>query len=54
MTDDQRTGPYYVVLDVAIRDVERYLSYMAQVAPAIEAAGGRRPLSGARRCAHHL
>lgn len=41
MTDDQRPGPYYVVLDVAIRDVERYLSYMAQVAPAIEAAGGR-------------
>jgi uncharacterized protein (DUF1330 family) len=35
------TGPYYVVIDVAIRDVDRYLTYMAQVAPAIEAAGGR-------------
>ena len=41
MTGDQRPGPYCVVLDVAIRDVERYLTYMAQVAPALEAAGGR-------------
>ena len=41
MTDDQPTGPYYVILDVAIRDVDRYLTYMKQVAPALEAAGGR-------------
>jgi uncharacterized protein (DUF1330 family) len=34
-------SPYYVVIDVAIRDVDRYLAYMAQVAPAITAAGGR-------------
>lgn len=34
-------GAYYVIVDVTIRDVERYLTYMAQVAPAIEAAGGR-------------
>jgi uncharacterized protein (DUF1330 family) len=41
MAGDQRTGPYYVILDVAIRDVDRYLTYMNQVAPALEAAGGR-------------
>lgn len=41
MTGDQPTGPYYVILDVAIRDVDRYLTYMKQVAPALEAAGGR-------------
>jgi uncharacterized protein (DUF1330 family) len=35
------SGPYYVVVDVAIRGVDRYLTYMAQVAPVIEAAGGR-------------
>ena len=28
VADDERTGPYYVILDVAIRDVERYLTYM--------------------------
>ena len=38
---DERTGPYYVILDVAIRDVERYLTYMSRVTPALEAAGGR-------------
>jgi uncharacterized protein (DUF1330 family) len=41
MADDQRTGPYYVILDVAIHDVDRYLTYMNQVAPVLEAAGGR-------------
>jgi uncharacterized protein (DUF1330 family) len=41
MTGGGRTGPYYVILDVAIRDVERYLTYMERVTPALEAAGGR-------------
>lgn len=41
MTGDECTGPYYVILDVAIRDVVRYLTYMEQVTPALEAAGGR-------------
>ena len=41
MASDQGTRPYYVILDVAIRDVERYLTYMSRVAPALEAAGGR-------------
>jgi uncharacterized protein (DUF1330 family) len=41
MTGHQPAGPYYVILDVAIRDVERYLTYMARVTPALEAAGGR-------------
>ena len=38
---DQSAGPYFIILDVAIRDVERYLTYMARVTPALEAAGGR-------------
>jgi uncharacterized protein (DUF1330 family) len=38
---DECTRPYYVIVDVAIRDVERYLTYMGKVAPALEAAGGR-------------
>ena len=41
MTGDQHGAPYFVILDVAIRDVERYLTYMERVAPALEAAGGR-------------
>jgi len=42
MTNDPEVaGPYYIILDVAIRDVERYLTYMARVTPALEAAGGR-------------
>jgi uncharacterized protein (DUF1330 family) len=41
MTGGWDTGPYYVILDVAIRDVERYVTYMEQVAPALEDAGGR-------------
>jgi uncharacterized protein (DUF1330 family) len=41
MTDDQHSAAYFVILDVAIRDVERYLTYMERVAPALEAAGGR-------------
>jgi uncharacterized protein (DUF1330 family) len=41
MTGDQHSAPYFVILDVAIRDVERYLTYMERVAPALEAAGGR-------------
>ena len=41
MAADERTGPYYVILEVAIRDVEKYLSYMDRVTPALEAAGGR-------------
>jgi hypothetical protein len=27
MTGDQHSAPYFVILDVAIRDVERYLTY---------------------------
>lgn len=34
-------GLYYVILDVDIRDVPRYLTYMEKVLPALEAAGGR-------------
>ena len=34
-------GPYYVILDVDIQDVPRYLTYMDKVRPALEAAGGR-------------
>jgi uncharacterized protein (DUF1330 family) len=34
-------GPYYVIVDVDIRDVPRYLTYMEKVRPALEAAGGR-------------
>lgn len=34
-------GPYYIVFDVEIHDVPRYLTYMEQVRPALEAAGGR-------------
>ncbi len=41
VADDESAGPYYVILDVAIRDVERYLTYMDRVTPALEAAGGR-------------
>jgi uncharacterized protein (DUF1330 family) len=40
MTSDQRSAPYFVILDVAIRNVERYLTYMNEVAPALESAGG--------------
>jgi uncharacterized protein (DUF1330 family) len=31
----------YAILDVEIRDMERYREYMRQVKPVIEAAGGR-------------
>ncbi|HVT65472.1 MAG TPA: DUF1330 domain-containing protein [Mycobacteriales bacterium] len=31
----------YVVLDVDIQDPDRYQEFMAQAAPALEAAGGR-------------
>jgi uncharacterized protein (DUF1330 family) len=41
MTGDERSGPYYVILDVAIYDAERYLTYMGRVTPTLEAAGGR-------------
>jgi uncharacterized protein (DUF1330 family) len=34
-------GVYYVILDVDIRDVPRYLTHMERVLPALEAAGGR-------------
>jgi uncharacterized protein (DUF1330 family) len=34
-------GKYYVVIDVDIRDVDRYVTYMEKVRPALEAAGGR-------------
>lgn len=34
-------GPYFVVLDVEISDVERYRAYMEKVRPELEAAGGR-------------
>jgi len=37
MTGDEHIGPYCVILDVAIRDVAKYLSYMDRVTP----AGGR-------------
>jgi uncharacterized protein (DUF1330 family) len=33
--------PYYVFVDVEIRDMARYRTYMEQVRPALEAAGGR-------------
>ncbi|WP_024575531.1 MULTISPECIES: DUF1330 domain-containing protein [unclassified Afipia] len=33
--------PAYVIFDVEIRDGERYQSFMSQVKPALEAAGGR-------------
>jgi uncharacterized protein (DUF1330 family) len=33
--------PYYVVFDVDVRDAPRYMEYMAQVLPQIEAAGGK-------------
>ena len=32
---------HYAIFDVTITDREKYLDYMAQVAPAIEAASGR-------------
>ena len=32
--------PYYVVFDVDVLDAPRYMEYMAQVLPQIEAAGG--------------
>ncbi len=38
----------YVILDVEIRDPVRYQDYMAQVKPAIEAAGGRYLARGGR------
>lgn len=31
----------YAIIDVEIRDIERYREYMRQVKPVIEAAGGR-------------
>lgn len=31
----------YAILDVEIRDIERYREYMRRVKPVIEAAGGR-------------
>jgi uncharacterized protein (DUF1330 family) len=34
-------GPYYVVVDVDIWDLARYRTYMDEVRPALEAAGGR-------------
>jgi uncharacterized protein (DUF1330 family) len=34
-------GPYFVIVDVDIRDVPRYLTYMEKVRPTLEAAGGR-------------
>lgn len=34
-------GPYFVILDVEIRDAPRYLTYMEKVRSALEAAGGR-------------
>ena len=41
MAGEQRSGSYYVMLEVAIRDVETYLTYMDRVTPALEAAGDR-------------
>ena len=35
------SGRYYVIFDVDIWDVERYRTYMEQVRPELEAAGGR-------------
>jgi uncharacterized protein (DUF1330 family) len=35
------SGPYYVIFDVDIWDVGRYQTFMDQVKPALEAAGGR-------------
>ncbi|MES2752509.1 MAG: DUF1330 domain-containing protein [Pseudomonadota bacterium] len=33
--------PAYVIFDVEIRDLARYQSFMSQVKPALEEAGGR-------------
>ncbi len=33
--------PAYVIFDVEVRDGERYQSFMSQVKPALEEAGGR-------------
>ncbi|MCE3555410.1 DUF1330 domain-containing protein [Pseudonocardia sp. RS11V-5] len=43
MTDDTEpaSGRYYVLVDVEVRDPERYRTYMEKVRPALEAAGGR-------------
>jgi uncharacterized protein (DUF1330 family) len=43
MTDDAEpaSGRYYVLVDVEVRDPERYRTYMEKVRPALEAAGGR-------------
>jgi uncharacterized protein (DUF1330 family) len=32
---------YYIIFDVDIRDVPRYVTYMEKVRPALESAGGR-------------
>ena len=34
-------APYYVIFDVDIHDVPRYVTYMEKVRPALERAGGR-------------
>jgi uncharacterized protein (DUF1330 family) len=49
---DQPAGPYFIILDVAIRDVERYLTYMSRVTPALEAAGGRYLARGGELTTH--
>jgi uncharacterized protein (DUF1330 family) len=40
------SGSFYVILDVDIRDAVRYRSYMDQVRPALERAGGRYLMRG--------
>jgi uncharacterized protein (DUF1330 family) len=39
--DSDAAGAYYVLVDVEIRDVARYRTYMDRVRPALERAGGR-------------
>jgi uncharacterized protein (DUF1330 family) len=40
-TPSNASGSYYVIVDVEIRDLERYRTYMEKVRPALEGAGGR-------------
>jgi len=44
--------PTYVIFDVDIRDMARYQSFMAQVKPALEAAGGRYLARGGAHTVH--
>src|SRR4051795_578211 len=41
LSSSDNDAPYYIIFDVDIWDPDRYLTYMQQVRPALEAAGGR-------------